>query len=66
VTRRAGYQLIADSPGVEGRKSPAIRGHFTLEELLALLLGGTGLMVAIHHHTVFVRRTASGSHHDTI
>src|SRR4051794_15148636 len=43
VALEAGFDLIAPSRLVDGRRSPAIRGTFTREAAVAALLEGSGL-----------------------
>lgn len=59
VAATAGLDLIAPSDLVDGRQSPALKGSFTPEEALALLLKGTGLTFARTEKTVLVERAGA-------
>jgi iron complex outermembrane receptor protein len=48
---QAGTTILADTPDLAAREAPALEGSFTLDQALAVLLDGTGLIA---------RRTAGG------
>lgn len=60
VARESGLELLAVSDDLRGKPAPALKGYYTPEEALALLLRGTGLSADISGRTIYIRgRTES-------
>lgn len=55
VARRVGYQLVADSVAIRGKRSRALLGNFTVEEAITVLIKGMGLSFEIKDRTILVR-----------
>ncbi|PJG47165.1 hypothetical protein CAF53_02100 [Sphingobium sp. LB126] len=55
VARRAGYQLVADADAIRGKRSKPLRGNFTVQEAIAVLLEDQGLSFEIRDRTIFIR-----------
>ena len=51
--KQAGIQIVAPTSGLGGQKTRAVKGAFTVEDGLATLLQGTGLVVASHSNGIF-------------
>ena len=54
--RQAGVQIIAPGDQFRNVKTPAVRGNLSLDQALAILIGGTGLEVAESNNTTIVLR----------
>jgi iron complex outermembrane receptor protein len=55
VARGSGYQLVADSGALRGKQSRALKGQFTIQEAIAILLDGSDLTGEVTKETVLVR-----------
>lgn len=55
VARQSGLELVAASDALKGRRSAALKGHYTPDEAVILLLHGTGLTSEISGGTVYIR-----------
>lgn len=55
LARESGLELLAVSDDLRGKPAPALKGHYTPQEALALLLRGTGLSADIAGRTIYVR-----------
>jgi outer membrane receptor protein involved in Fe transport len=53
IARRSGRELLLAAPMVGGRAAPSLRGQYTIDQALTLLLAGSGLAY---------RRTADGAY----
>ncbi|PZQ50534.1 MAG: hypothetical protein DI555_22895 [Novosphingobium pentaromativorans] len=56
----SGRTVLADDGSVAARRAPALRGHYTLEEALRLLLAGSGLE-AVRSQDGFAVRHIAGN-----
>jgi outer membrane receptor protein involved in Fe transport len=61
VARANGQQLVADAKAIEGRRSPALSGAYTLEEAVRVLLRDTALTAEFSGQTVIIRGRARAS-----
>lgn len=55
VARESGLELLAISDDLQGKPAPALKGHYTPQEALAVLLRGTGLTAEISGGTIYIR-----------
>lgn len=55
VTRPAGYELIATSQNLRGKRAPALKGRYSVAEAIEALLKDTGLAAEVSGRTVFIR-----------
>lgn len=58
IARRTDHQLVADSIAIRGKRSKALRGDFTVDEAIALIITGLGLDFEIKDRTIFIRPAA--------
>lgn len=54
--RQAGVQIIAPGDQLRNVKTPAVKGNLSLDQALAILIGGTGLEVADSNSATIVLR----------
>ena len=59
IARVSGREILFASNDVKGRKAPAIKGRYSLDEALRSALSGTGLIVEYRAGAVVVREHAS-------
>ncbi|MEC3947743.1 TonB-dependent receptor [Sphingobium sp. HWE2-09] len=60
------YQLVADPKALDGRRSPALKGEFTLEEAVAVLLARSGLEAEVRGRTIILRGRVAPSRSEEI
>lgn len=66
AARQAGLELIVRADLVEGKRAPALRGHYAAGNAVAALLAGSGLVAEFRGGTVIVHAAAgSGTTTDT-
>ncbi|MCC4234064.1 TonB-dependent receptor [Sphingobium soli] len=61
IARANDYQLVADPKALQGRRSPALTGEFTVEEAVTALLAQSGLNADIRGRTIYLRGRATPS-----
>ncbi|MDQ2763541.1 MAG: TonB-dependent receptor plug domain-containing protein, partial [Pseudomonadota bacterium] len=59
VALQSGQQVIAPSSLTDGVRAPAIKGHYTPVEVIAMLLRGTGLHAVLIGKTLVIQRVSS-------
>jgi outer membrane receptor protein involved in Fe transport len=55
IAQANGYQLVADPSALDGRRSPAIQGEFTVDEAIIALLARSGLDAEVRGQTIILR-----------
>lgn len=60
------YQLVADPKTLDGRRSPALKGEFTLEEAVSALLARSGLEAEVRGQTIILRGRVAPSRSEEI
>lgn len=61
LARQAGLQLMVRPENVQGRTSPALKGHYSIDQALERILAGTGLTADRHGSDVVIQPTAPGA-----
>nr|WP_294817255.1 TonB-dependent receptor [uncultured Sphingomonas sp.] len=64
VALRSSTPIVAASPLVEGRRAPALKGSFSPEAAVALLLAGSGLVARRVDDALVIQRQAAESAQD--
>ncbi len=55
LARQGGREILFADEDVRGRRSPAVRGSFTVEQAVRLAIGGSGLVVEEQAGALVVR-----------
>lgn len=58
IARRTDHQLVADSIAIRGKRSKALRGDYTVDQAIAVIITGLDLDFEIKDRTIFIRPAA--------
>ncbi|MES2449620.1 MAG: TonB-dependent receptor [Pseudomonadota bacterium] len=65
LARQGGREILFADDDVRGRRSPAVRGSFTVEQAVRLAIGGSGLVVEEQAGALVVRVRPQAAESDT-
>lgn len=60
LTQAWGIAIAADGQVLQGRQSPALHGQYSLQQALALLLGGSGITASEENGVIILRGNPDG------
>lgn len=59
LARQAGLELAVRSDDLAGKRAPSLRGHYSTEQALKILLAGSGLSAEIRDGAIFIHARAA-------